>query len=110
MSKAMKTIRTTIVTVTRDVEKKEDVKHAPGEPVTLPADEADSILARFGGEEVESAPKQDAAAAKAAKIAELEKAVADAKEAVAKAADAEAKKAAEAELKKAEDALAAAKK
>lgn len=36
----------------------------PGTPVTLDADEADAILARFGGEEVtDAAPAGDAASA-----------------------------------------------
>lgn len=102
-----KTIVTTI-TLTN-----EGQDNAPGTPVTLPSDEADSILARFGGEEVGGASKKaadEAEAKKLAEIAALEKAVADAQAAVEKAGNADEKKAAEAELKKAQDALAAAKK
>lgn len=46
---ATKTITTTITLVDPEGE------HAPGDPVTLEAKEADGILLRFGGEEVSNA-------------------------------------------------------
>lgn len=102
---AMKTIITTI-TLTNEGEDK-----APGTPVTLPAEEADSILDRFGGQEIKGGSKKsdDSEAAKETEIAALETAVTDAAAKVDKASNADEKKAAELELKKAQDALAAAK-
>ncbi len=56
---AKKTITTTITVTTGELVEQKDgtdkvitTDHEPGTPVTLDADEADSILARFGGEEV----------------------------------------------------------
>ncbi len=58
-----KTIRTFSVTLVSKDADGNVVNHPPGTPVTLPAEEADSILQRFGGEVVATPAKAPKASA-----------------------------------------------